>query len=292
MDRFAAVIVNHRTPDETVRAVDALRRSRRPLDDLIVVDNASGDDSAERFRALEPPLTVLAAPSNLGFAGGANLGIREALSRDAVAVLLVNSDALVDPDCAGRLEAMLANRPDVGVAAPVIVSSGNPPTVLSAGIRFSPTTGRVLEQTFPRREVDAVSGAVMLVRAEVFRRLGLIDEAYFFSFEDVDFCVRARAAGFASVCVPDATARHAGSRTIGRRSPRRLYFATRNHLRLAARVAPAPSVGRHVLRTASIVSLNIAHALLTSEAPRLAGLAAVLRGGWDHARGRYGVGCV
>src|SRR5439155_394885 len=123
-------------------------------------------------------------------------------------------------------------------------------------------------------EVDAVSGCVMLIAREVLERVGLLDEAYFFSFEDVDFCRRARGAGFTSLCVGDAVALHDGSRSIGRRAAARLYFGTRNQLRVAERTAPAGPVHRRV-RAAVIVALNLLHALVTAEAPRPAGVGAV-----------------
>lgn len=294
--RLAAVVVNYRTPDETLRALASLRQSARALDDVLVVDNASGDGSIDRLRAFAPGATVLASSSNLGFSGGSNLGIREALARGADMVLLVNSDAVLPPDCAGRLESVLAAWPGAGVAAPVLVSREDPDHVLAAGVRFSPATGRMRlvacgapHRPRPTTEVDAVTGCVMLIAREVLERVGLLDEAYFFSFEDLDFCLRARRAGFACLCVGDAVALHDGSRTIGRGAPARLYFATRNHLRAAARGAPAGPVHRR-LRAAVIVGLNLLHALVTPEAPRAAGVRAVLRGAWHHARGRYGPG--
>jgi len=292
--RLAAVIVNYRTPDDTRRAIEALRAARRPIDDLLVVDNGSGDGSLERLRALGPDVTVLASAVNLGFSGGSNLGIREALARGADLVLLVNSDATPDADCVARLEAALAAAPAAGIAAPVLAAREQPGRVQAAGIRFSDTTGRMRllaagARVAPRptAPVDAVSGCVMLIRRAVLERVGLLDEDYFFSFEDVDFCLRARRAGFASLCVGDALALHDGSRSIGRRAPARLYFASRNHLLVAARAAPAGRLHR-LGRAAAIVALNLAHALARAEAPRAAGVGAVLQGAWHHARGRYG----
>src|SRR5204863_10109289 len=110
------------------------------------------------------------------------------------------------------------------------------------------------------------------------------------SLEDVDYCLRARAQGFVTICVFGASARHAGSRSIGRRSPHRLYFATRNHLRLASRVAPTPRRVRSLVRAGAILTFNLAYATLRAEAPRFRGVGAVIRGAWDHARGRYGGG--
>jgi GT2 family glycosyltransferase len=137
----------------------------------------------------------------------------------------------------------------------------------------------------PVQIVDAVSGCVMLIRRSVFERAGLLDEAYFFSFEDIDFCLRARDAGFQTGCVQESLAYHEGGRTIGRRSARRVYFATRNHLRLAAQ-AGRPR-GRS-LRAGMVVGLNAAYVLVSPEAPLFRGASAVVRGAWHHFIGRYG----
>jgi len=138
------------------------------------------------------------------------------------------------------------------------------------------------------RDVDGVSGCAMLVRREVFDAAGLFDEEYFFSFEDLELCLRAASLGFRTVCVDDARAYHEGGRTIGRRSPRRVYFATRNHLKLAAGVDPANAIVR-TARASGIVGLNAAYVLTSADAPLVGGLAAVARGAWHHVIGRYGI---
>jgi GT2 family glycosyltransferase len=127
----------------------------------------------------------------------------------------------------------------------------------------------------------------MLIRREVFDEIGMLDEAYFFSFEDVDFCLRARDAGFAIACVQDARAYHEGGRTIGRRSARRVYFGTRNHLRLAARTG---STASRPVRFALVAAFNAAYVLVSPESPLLAGSAAFVRGVWHHLVGHYGAG--
>jgi len=121
--RLAAVVLNYRTAGETVRAVEALRASRRPVQDLIVVDNGSGDGSPRRLATFGPDITLLETGANLGFSGGNNVGIREALRRGADLVLLVNSDARVGPECVGRLEAALGEEPAAGIVGPVTVSA-------------------------------------------------------------------------------------------------------------------------------------------------------------------------
>jgi GT2 family glycosyltransferase len=175
------------------------------------------------------------------------------------------------------------------------VIRAEPGTIESAGMSFEPFSGRVRmlwnAQAVPDAaatpcEVDAVTGCVMLIRREVFERIGRFDPAYFYSVEDLDFCLRARAAGFSVLCVPLARAHHEGSHAIGRCSARRVYFATRNHLRLASRLQP-----RRVRRAATagaIVALNTAYVLTSADAPLWSGLAAVVRGTWHHLLGRYG----
>jgi GT2 family glycosyltransferase len=240
---------------------------------------------------------VVETGANLGFSAGSNAGIRCALAGAADLVLLVNSDAVLAPDALGRLLEAAAADPAGGVFAPVLVSREEPDHIASAGISFSTRSGRMRHRgaglpvsLLPAAAVvgvTAVSGCVMLVRRSVFERVGLLDEDYFFSFEDIEFCLRAHAAGFGISCVQGATAYHEGGRSIGRRSARRVYFATRNHLRLAEKAGVRS--GRR-LRAVGIVGLNVVYVLTAPEAPLVGGLAAVARGTWHHLTGRYGPG--
>jgi GT2 family glycosyltransferase len=213
----------------------------------------------------------------------------------------MNSDAIVRPDCIGRLEGVLARGAGLGIVAPTIVSQTPPPTILSAGISYSVGSGRMRNlghgELFRRslgdgaRQADAVSGCVMLIEREVLDRIGLFDEDYFFSYEDVDFCLRAARAGFRSACVLGAVAFHLGSHSIGLRSPLRVYYGVRNHLLLAERGHPGDSSLRIALRKGSVLLLSLGYALTSPEVPRAAGLKALVRGVGDHVRRRYGPAC-
>ena len=294
---FAGVVLNYRTPDQAALAAASLRASRTPPSEILIVDNHSGDGSAAMLRQSFPEARVIESGDNLGFSGGCNLGIRAALEGRREFILLLNSDAVLAPDSIDYLIGAMESDPSLGVAAPVLQSREEPDHVSSAGISFSERTGRMRHRAAGARvaalgsdavrTVDAVSGCVMIVRREVFEKIGLLDEAYFFSFEDVDFCLRARAAGFRIACVQDARAYHEGGRTIGRQSPRRIYFGTRNHLRLAARVGRRSS---RPLRLGLVAGFNAAYVLMSPESPLIGGLRAFVRGMWDHANGRYGAG--
>lgn len=291
---LAAIVLNHRTSALTLEAVECLRRSERRPDLVLVVDNGSGDGSAEAL--LGPDVTVIALGENRGFSGGVNAGIRRALELGADAVVLVNSDARPLPGCLGALEAALGSAPAVGIVGPLLVDGGDPGRVESAGIFYLERLGLMRHlgagrspAAIPagRARVQGVSGCVLMARREVFEKVGLFAEEYFFSFEDLDFCLRAAAEGFTTLNVREARAVHLGSATIGRASGQRLYFAARNHLLLAQRARPLGAPGA-ALRACSIAALNLAHALLTSPAPRREGLRAVARGVADHLRGSYG----
>jgi GT2 family glycosyltransferase len=292
---LAAVVLNYRTADQTTLAVRSLQSAFDPPAAIFVVDNGSGDGSCEALRASLGGVEIIDAGGNLGFSGGCNIGARAALEAGAEYVLFMNSDAVAAPEAIGCLVDVLRHDAAAGIVGPVLLGREEPDRIASAGISFSTRTGRMRHRAAglpvsllpPVRAypVDAVSGCTMLVRREVFERAGFFDEAYFFSFEDVDFCLRARSAGFLTACVQDAIVYHEGGRSIGRRSAARVYYATRNHLRLTSEAGS--SLGRE-WRRAVVVGLNVAYVLVAPEAPLLAGLAAVARGTWHHFRGRYG----
>ena len=311
--QVTAVVVDYGTPEQTWLAVRSIASSFGPATKIVVVANgapAGNRHLRERLglvctdgepepgahrRDSEGDVHLLAAGRNLGFSGGVNLAIAAALREHAEFVLLVNSDAVLAPDAIGHLLAAAAAYPEAGVFAPLIVSREEPDWIVSAGIEYSKATGRMRNLLTSRplaeapsrpRSVTAVTGCVMLIRRSVLAAAGLFDEAYFFSFEDVDFCLRARAAGFEVLCVPEARAWHEGGRSIGRRSPRRIYFATRNHLRLTARLERRR--WRRTMTAGAVLALNTAYVLTSPDAPLWAGLAAVIRGTWHHLLDRYG----
>ena len=290
-------MLNFRTPSDTVLAVKSLFASRRPLDQIIVVDNDTTESVREPLAGLRRPVRYLLTGANLGFAGGVNVGIREALARGADRVLLVNSDVVVPPDCVERMEHAL-DEPGVGIIGPVIVARADPGWIASLGMSYSTATGRMrhagvgqrlaANDRVASRIVDGVSGCLMLVRREVFDAIGLFHDDYFFSFEDLDFCLTARRAGFGTLLAGDAVAYHEGGRSIGADAVVRLYFGTRNHLLLAHRIGPHERRYKTIVRTGVIVMLNLAHAFRARGGSLAGRIAAVVAGTRDYLLGRMG----
>ncbi len=295
VDRVAAVVLNYKTPDETLLAVRCLLASRTPFTQVLVVDNAADDECRAALAEVLDEVTFLSAGGNTGFSAGVNLGIRRALADGATHVMLVNSDVVLPVGALRVLLDALAVDPARGIAAPVIAARRAPDAVTSAGMRFSDASGRMrhmlvgasMQQRFPGwQSVAGVSGCAMLITREVFDAVGLLPESYFFSFEDLAFCLDARQYGFDVGVVGKAVAYHEGSRSMGATSTRRLYFASRNHLLLAS-----TRPGNWLVRTGratAIVGYNAAYALMSSGGSPTSRLAAVARGVRDHVRGRYG----
>jgi GT2 family glycosyltransferase len=294
-------VLNYRTPDETLLAVKALLASRRPFDAIIVVNNDASDGTRNALKDVLAKITYIETGANLGFSGGMNVGIREALARSAGRVLLVNSDVIVPPDALERLEHALGAAPGIGIVGPVVLARSEPDRIATLGMSYAPASGRMKHRGTGGRiadcgrvpvgdTVDAVSGCLMLIKREVFDAVGLFDEEYFFTFEDLDFCLRAQRAGFTTVLAGDATVYHEGGRSLGATSPRRFYYAARNHLRLARRASPASGRARSFGRGCVIVALNLAHAVVSRGGSLPARVGAAGRGTLDYLLGRFGAG--
>lgn len=221
-----AVVLNWNGADDTLRCLDALARCRPVPPRVLVVDNGSQDDSRERIRARYPDVWMIDSRENRGYAGGNNLGIRAALDAGATRVVLLNNDVEVEPDCLARLEAALDADPAIGVAGPIVLLTGGAGErrIWAAGGELKHREnisrlrghGRVLNGRFTVDEdVDYVPGAVLMVRREVFDRVGLLDESFFCYMEDVEFGRRSVGAGFRNRLVAAAFASHAASASTG-----------------------------------------------------------------------------
>lgn len=204
----------------------------------VVVENGSGDGSAEHIGAAFPEVTLVRSATNLGYAGGNNLGIAEALHAGAEAILILNNDVTLDPGCVTALQKALDMNPSWGVVSPLSLLPGPGDVVdfftgnvlldqaaLEVPGRDEPRGSRFSEPT----TTEYTTGSAMLVRRTVFEKTGMLDERFFLVWEDVDFSLRARAAGFALGATPDAVVRHERSATFGDQAgPLQRYFFVRN----------------------------------------------------------------
>jgi GT2 family glycosyltransferase len=208
---------------------------------IIVIDNNSGDHSAEAVRLAYPQVCLIQNSVNLGFAGGNNLGIRHALEQGAEYVLLLNNDAIVERRAIGALMAAAMAHPDAGFFGPLICSLGDQGTILSAGGIFAAgwqTTHRGMGErdSSPYAslfEADYLSGCALLVSRKAIATTGVLDPDYYFYHEDVDWCYRGKKLGFKTLFVPNAKVWHPDTRTRDEFSARVTYYMARNALLFA-----------------------------------------------------------
>jgi N-acetylglucosaminyl-diphospho-decaprenol L-rhamnosyltransferase len=265
--KLLIVIVNYRVPDLTIDCLRSLadERARGQEFEVTLVENSSGDDSAARFAAAirdnawNDWVTLKCLDHNGGFAAGNNAAIAPALASEAAPefVLLLNPDTLVRPGAIGKLRDFAEQHPEVGIVGCRLEDlDGTPqrsafrfPTVLGefeSTIRTGPVTkllaSSVIAPPLPSEQcrVDWVCGACMLVRNSVFTSIGLLDDAYFMYYEEVDFCHRALRAGWPCWFIPDASVVHLVGKSSGVfdpnrvRSPRPAYWfhSRRRYFRL------------------------------------------------------------
>jgi GT2 family glycosyltransferase len=226
------IVLTHNNYTDTRKALLSILRMHYSNFRVLVVDNASNDETLAALPAEFPEVELCSSKINMGFARGANLGINVAVSRGAEFVLILNNDVVVDPNVLHVL--MSAITPEVGALAPVIYSLDKPTYVWSAGFKKHPLLlemrGRRM-QFYPRRapiEVDYLLGCAMLLPIAVLKRVGLFDERYFFYYEDLDLSLRLRKQGYKLLVIPDAKVWHRGAGTAGRDSPFRIYHMARS----------------------------------------------------------------
>lgn len=201
-----------------------------------MVDNASTDNSVEQLKAECSQVTLICNPSNSGFAGGNNRGIEAALSKTNAPILLLNNDAAVAEADVIKLLETLQIEPEIGLIGPLLFDATQPDRLLSAGskdpARHHHSHNHHLRSGAPVQTVECVPGTVIIIRAEVFRRLGLLDEAYFFGSEIADLCLQARQAGYLSAINIQARAFHTLGRSSKFRESLYPYYIIRNRFLL------------------------------------------------------------
>jgi GT2 family glycosyltransferase len=227
--------------EDTLGCLESLSQITYPGCRFLLVDNGSVDDTLDAVARLFPDVEVIANSRNLGFQGGFNVGLRRALDRGAEFVFIINNDTYVAPDLLSILLSY-TDDDDVGMLAPKIYYADEPTRIWSVGGDRHPWTFEMVNkgdneidkgQWDEVLERDYLVGCALLMKRSLLQTVGLLDEGYHpIYYEDVDLCVRARAAGFRLLLVPAARMWHAVSASSGGAdSPRERYLMARNSVR-------------------------------------------------------------
>lgn len=263
------VLVNHHGAAEARDAIRSARHELHPLlRRIIVVENGSGQAAEFAGDRVE----IIALSTNIGFAAGVNVGMARSLrpgpdGRSAEATLVLNPDATLS---AGPwIAAVGALAPDVAALGPAVLS---PDGTLQSSVYSEPRSSRVVMESLgvqrflrglgvrrvmpsSRAEVDAVQGSCLLIRHRAWREVGPFDEGFFLYHEELDWCLRARDAGYAILYEPSVSITHAGGVDVP--AGRELVYY-RGALRLVEkRRGPeeAARLKRHLRRSALLGSL-------------------------------------
>lgn len=243
------ILLNWNGLEDTLECIESCRAlSYRPAS-IVVVDNASSDGSEEVLRCSFPDLAVLQTGSNLGYAGGNNVGIRYALSRGADYVWLLNNDTTVHPEALSELVRVAEAEPQAGILGSKILCYADPTLIWFAGGWVQADrgeTGHIGLGVPDQGQFDAVTetgyvtGCSLLVKRAVIEQVGMMDEAYFLYFEESEWCLRAKRQGYRLLYAPGSIVWHKESVSTRKIAGAWVYYMTRNRLYFMSRNGGRP----------------------------------------------------
>lgn len=306
--KVAILLVNWNARQDTLdclASLEPLRYSPESAEscfEVIVIDNASEDGSPAAIRQAYPPgkgrlpLTLLESGENLGFVGGNNLGLEQARRKGADYALLLNTDTEVAPDFLAHLVAVAEGDPQVGIVGPLIYYHARPDTVWSAGGNIHWNSGdthmlgigEVDQGQFGPEAyaADFVTGCALLIKMSVVEKVGPLDPLFFAYYEETEWCVRVRRAGYKILVAPQAKVWHKISPEAREASPRVHYYMSRNRLLFLRQTGAGFVPWAHTLLeyTRRLAAWTLKPRWRHKSAQRRAMLQAIA----DYFRGRFG----
>jgi GT2 family glycosyltransferase len=238
-DRIGIVTVTYNSSSVIQPFMDSLLKQSYANFLFYAVDNASSDTTLQLLAEYrDSRLTVVANQGNVGVAEGNNIGIRAALEDGCRFVLLINNDTVFDSDLISKLlDGFREYQCDM--ITPKILYFDPPDRIWCAGGAFTRWRASARHFGYGRkdngrfnqaRQVDYSPTCCMLIKKEVFERIGLMDAKYFVYFDDTDFCLRARQAGMRLLYFPEVRLYHKISSLTGQGSAFAIRYLTRNHV--------------------------------------------------------------
>jgi GT2 family glycosyltransferase len=233
-----SVILNTNRCEDTLECLNTLMRSTYPNHKAIVLDNHSTDGSVQAIQSNFPSVQIAELANNSGYAGNNNVGIQLAIDQGAEWVFVLNEDTILAEDCLAKLIEVGEADPNIGIVGPMVYHHSEPNVIQTAGGRF----GRFWEawhlaeddedrgQFCEPHKVEWISGCAILVRQSVIKQVGMIDERYFYYWEETEWCLRAGRNGWRIMHVPRAKLWHKGVQRYHQPKPSVTYYATRNRL--------------------------------------------------------------
>jgi hypothetical protein len=287
--KVTIIILTWNSYDVTRDCLLSLRKVDYPVFEIILVDNGSIDSSSEKLAQEFPEIKVIRNEKNLGFTGGNNVGIRDALKKNPDYLLLLNNDTIVTPAFLTEMIRVAETDSRIGMLNPKIYYFEPADKIWYAGGKY------IRWKTFPvhfglrqrddgsynqTQEVSFVTGCALLVRSEVVRKIGLLDEVFFLSYEDVDWSARALEAGYKAMFVPASVIWHRDSYDTKRNAglAKRDFYTMRNAVLCARKHLPLYQVPLFAFSMMAYVGFVTLRSLKQADFKRAA---ALYRGVWD-----------
>ncbi len=234
------ILINWNSKQDTLECIESLLKAGITLEQITLIDNGSVDDSLPTFRErFGQNLPIIENSTNLGFVRACNQGIRKALDQGVQWIMLLNNDTILDAGFFEALQGYMQADSPYAILAPLILYYKYPNLVWNMGDQLIPGTllttksnqRKILPADLPEViPVDFVTGCAMVVRREVFLKIGLLDPFFEIYYEEIDFCMRARKVGYRMACVPKAKMWHKVSLTMNKIAARASYLRTRNQI--------------------------------------------------------------
>jgi len=230
------IVLNWNGKENTCECLVSLRQVEYQNYGIVLVDNASTDGSQEFLKKKFPEITLVENQTNLGFGGGFNVGIKEAMIRRADYVLCLNNDVIVDKDMLRELVKIGELSTQIGGLCPIEYYYDEPNRIICAGGIISFIRGRVFGhgeldsgQFNEVRETRLLSGPAMMLKLNAVLDVGLFDTRYLLGPEDQDIALRLMKKGYKLVFVPTAKLWHKGKGAHGgKTTPLNIYLSVRN----------------------------------------------------------------
>ena len=255
--KVAVLVLNWNGWADTIECVEAVRASHYANFHIVVVDNHSDDDSVARIKAACPYVDVLETGANLGYAGGNNIGFAYAATLNADYVFVLNNDVVVAPCCLHSLVEAGEQNAKTGIIGSFVFAydfkdaPDTGETFLYAGIHASNRLNVPHMANYYREDVlgvlgsdvpvpvDSAHGCAFAIKRQVLAAVKGFDSSFFAIHEEVDFCMRAREAGWNVVSAPLAHVYHKVGASFGKQSANRVYYDVRNRVRYFSNRAQA-----------------------------------------------------
>ena len=240
------ILLNWRGWRDTIRCLSSLVSLNYSNYRVIVVDNASGDESVERIKTAFPEIMLISNNENVGFGSGCNVGIRHALANGADYVWLLNNDTIVDPNALDSLVQRAESDNSIGAVGSVLHPMGGDVINIQAWgggcVKNYLGISRHFVGPVSECRIQYLTGASLLLPASTLKSVGLFDENYFMYWEDTDLGIRIGKMGYKLAVAPKSHIWHKESASLGRTNPRLDYYFTSSSIRFFRKHSGIPLI--------------------------------------------------